>query len=127
MGDPVLILELARALIACNGLVVDQDIMIKFSGIRPGEKLYEELACDDDRTRPTGHPKIRVWELPAADPAVIAQGLRNLADAAQGSAQDAIASLVRWVPEYQPQGASSAAAPRLRLVPADEPSAVEAA
>ena len=68
MGEPVRILDLARELIRRNGLEPDEDIEIRFTGIRPGEKLYEELACDDEQTRPTAHEKIRVWQLPPADP-----------------------------------------------------------
>jgi FlaA1/EpsC-like NDP-sugar epimerase len=136
MGEPVLILELARELILRNGLVPGEDIEIRFSGVRPGEKLYEELARDDEQTRPTGHPKIRVWQLPAADPARVAEGLSDLAAAARGSAADAVAALARWVPEYRrdasadstagpPQAdstrASSGPAPRLRLVTSEAP------
>ena len=139
MGQPVLILDLARELIVRNGLVPEQDIMIRFSGVRPGEKLYEELARDDEQTRLTGHPKIRVWELPPADPARVAQGLDDLAAAARGSASDAVNALSRWVPEYRRDGirqepvaaTGSGQAPRLRLVaseaPANDAAAVEAA
>src|SRR4051795_7802298 len=48
MGRPVRILDLARELIARNGLVPGEDVHIRFTGVRPGEKLYEELACDDE-------------------------------------------------------------------------------
>jgi FlaA1/EpsC-like NDP-sugar epimerase len=101
MGQPVLILELARELILRNGLVPGEDIDIRFSGVRPGEKLHEELARDDEQTRPTGHPRIRVWQLPPADPARVAEGLIDLAVAGQGSASDAVEALSRWVPEYR--------------------------
>ena len=152
MGQPVLILDLARELIVRNGLVPGQDIAIRFSGVRPGEKLYEELARDDEQTRPTGHPKISVWQLPPADPARVAQGLSELAVAAQGSGADVVAALSRSVPEYQPDAkawgsagstgstsspqasfppAASAQAPVLRLVSSEAPtiggSTVEAA
>ena len=104
MGQPVLILELARELIHRNGLVPGQDILIRFSGVRPGEKLHEELARDDEQTRPTVHSKIRVWQLPPADRGRVAQGLSELAVAAQGSASDAVGALSRWVPEYRREG-----------------------
>jgi FlaA1/EpsC-like NDP-sugar epimerase len=128
MGQPVLILDLARELIVRNGLVPGQDIAIRFSGVRPGEKLYEELARDDERTRPTGHPKIRVWQLPPAERARVAEGLADLAAAAQGSAADAVTALSRWVPEYRrsasPSGSTSPQAGQeltrqLRLVPSE--------
>src|SRR5206468_2318377 len=84
MGSPVRILDLARELIRRNGLRPETDIEIRFSGIRPGEKLYEELACDDEQTRPTGHPKIRVWQLPPANVQQVNRGLEILATAAHG-------------------------------------------
>ena len=61
MGDPVKIVDLARNLILLSGLKPEQDIKIQFTGMRPGEKLYEELntACED--TAPTAHEKIRIF------------------------------------------------------------------
>ena len=102
MGSPVRILDLAEQLIRRNGLRPGDDVHIRFSGVRPGEKLYEELAGDDERTRPTMHPKIRVWELPAADPAQVAEGLDLLARAAQGTRDVAVEALRRCVPEFRP-------------------------
>ncbi len=58
MGEPVKIVDLARDLIRLSGLPEDA-IEISFTGIRPGEKLYEELYFDDEETLPTAHPKLR--------------------------------------------------------------------
>ena len=58
MGEPVKIVDLARDLIRLSGLPEDS-IEISFTGIRPGEKLYEELYFDDEETLPTAHPKLR--------------------------------------------------------------------
>ncbi len=58
MGEPVKIVDLARDLIRLSGLPEDS-IEIAFTGIRPGEKLYEELYFDDEETLPTAHPKLR--------------------------------------------------------------------
>ncbi len=69
MGEPVRILDLARELIARHGLVEGRDIDIRITGVRPGEKLYEELSCVDEAIVPTPHEKIHVWQLPPADPA----------------------------------------------------------
>jgi FlaA1/EpsC-like NDP-sugar epimerase len=59
MGEPVRIVDLARNMIRLSGKSEDQ-IAIAFTGLRPGEKLYEELLADSEFTRPTHHPKIRV-------------------------------------------------------------------
>ena len=102
MGSPVRILDLARELIARNGLREGEDIEIRFCGVRPGEKLNEELAADGEATRPTMHPKIRVWQLPPADATHVARGLEILGEAVLGSNADAIGALRRCVPEYRP-------------------------
>ncbi len=109
MGQPVRILDLANELIRRNGLRPDKDIAIQFTGIRPGEKLFEELATADEITRPTAHPQIRIWQLSPADPRQMQQMMELLATAVEGSANDAVAALAQCVPEYQP--ASRAAAP----------------
>jgi FlaA1/EpsC-like NDP-sugar epimerase len=106
MGSPVRILDLARELIQRNGLRPHDDIEIRFCGVRPGEKLNEELAGDGEQTRPTMHPKIRVWQLPPADPRQVTRGLEILADAVGGSNEDAVVALRRCVPEYRPAGIS---------------------
>ncbi len=61
MGEPVNILDLARNLITLSGLRPDEDIRIQFTGIRPGEKLYEELGTGLEDTLPTSHEKIRIF------------------------------------------------------------------
>jgi FlaA1/EpsC-like NDP-sugar epimerase len=60
MGEPVKIVDLARNLILLSGLKPDEDITIQFTGVRPGEKLYEELSTMLDQTAPTAHEKIRI-------------------------------------------------------------------
>jgi len=61
MGEPIKILDLARKLVLLSGLRPDRDIRIEFSGVRPGEKLFEELQTEDEESRATPHPKIRVF------------------------------------------------------------------
>lgn len=60
MGEPVKILDLAKKMIRLAGFVPDVDIMIKFTGLRPGEKLYEELLNKKEITKETHHPKIMI-------------------------------------------------------------------
>ena len=70
MGEPVKVLDLARNLILLSGLKPDTDIKIEFTGLRPGEKLYEELSTILEDTAPTAHEKIRIYTgsgVPEAD------------------------------------------------------------
>jgi len=135
MGAQVRIMDLAVELIRRNGLRPHKDVEIRFTGIRPGEKLYEELANDDEQTRPTAHDKIRVWQLPAGNAQQVARGLEILSAAAvSGSSKEAVNALARCVPEYQsPQGAGTiladrrASPPTLRLTPPTVDPSVEAA
>lgn len=100
MGEPVKIVDLARKMIHLSGYT-DGEIRIEFSGLRPGEKLYEELLADAERTQPTPHPKLRI----ARARAVEAEFLLNLQVwLAEASQSDALVreTLRRWVPEYTP-------------------------
>lgn len=59
MGQPIRIVDLAKQMIRLSGYDPDVEIKIKFTGLRPGEKLFEELLMDDEKTLPTSHPKVR--------------------------------------------------------------------
>ena len=65
MGEPVKIVDLARNLILLSGLRPDEDIRIEFTGIRPGEKLCEELRTFEESTLPTRHTKVKVFAGPS--------------------------------------------------------------
>jgi FlaA1/EpsC-like NDP-sugar epimerase len=107
MGEPIQILELAEEMICRYGLKPGDDIAIEFTGIRPGEKLYEELACADEQTRPTSHPKIRVWQLPRATRQQVDRMLEILSAAIDVDRTQVVAALRECVAEYTPDGDQS--------------------
>jgi FlaA1/EpsC-like NDP-sugar epimerase len=108
MGEPVKIVDLARDLIRLSGLS-EGDIKIVFTGLRPGEKLYEELLANDETTLPTPHPKLRVMRADAPPEAAwVAETVRWLETARTLAADEVRAGLAARIPEYQPASASSA-------------------
>ena len=84
MGQPVRILELARDLIRLSGLRPDVDIKIEFTGVRPGEKINEELHYASEARRPTAHAKISVSESDAAPPLLLSAVDRLIRLACEG-------------------------------------------
>ena len=102
MGEPMRILDLARQMIARAGLVEGKDIELRITGVRPGEKLFEELARDDERTRATRHAKIRVWDLPRRDAAAIDAMLATLRGAVDAPRDESVAALRGALDEYRP-------------------------
>ena len=83
MGEPVRIVDLARDLITLSGLRPDDDMDIVFTGVRPGEKLFEELELSGEQIAKTRHPKIYIGKLNAYPPEEVAGALRFLADLAR--------------------------------------------
>ena len=106
MGEPVKIAELAKMMIRLSGADEDR-IRIEYTGLRPGEKLYEELLADDESTLPTPHPKLRVAKARAAEPGWYAECLVWLADAGLHDEATVKRQLKTWVPEYQPEWAAT--------------------
>jgi FlaA1/EpsC-like NDP-sugar epimerase len=103
MGKPVKIVDLARDLIRLSGYVPDEDIAIEFSGIRPGEKLFEELSFDSEKATKTRHPKIFVGTFRPYPWEAVERGLERLHALSEGSAPNAIRSAFQeLVPEYAP-------------------------
>ena len=101
MGEPVKIIDLARDMIRLSGFSED-DIRIEISGLRPGEKLFEELLADSETTLPTPHAKLRISRANGApDEAWLAALDVWLAEPFRQSAE-VKQSLRQWVPEYQP-------------------------
>ena len=112
MGEPVKIVDLARDMIRLSDLS-ESEIRIVYTGLRPGEKLFEELLADDEHTRPTPHPKLRIAKAREVDPDWL-QGLLEWLRAAERIPGDSEVrrDLKRWVPEYQSQ-----VRPKLTAVP----------
>ncbi|WP_321531305.1 nucleoside-diphosphate sugar epimerase/dehydratase [uncultured Desulfuromonas sp.] len=103
MGEPVKILHLAEELIRLSGKVPYDDIDIVFSGLRPGEKLYEELLLDGEGIKPTTHEKICVAQSVTENDALLNAQLEHLFEAARKmDLRLTVDLLEKVVPEYQP-------------------------
>jgi FlaA1/EpsC-like NDP-sugar epimerase len=104
MGEPVKIADLASRMIELAGLKVGEDIEIEYTGLRPGEKLYEEVLSTKENTIPTSNEKIHVAKVRQYDYAVVAEQIASLS---QSAAEVDIPSTVRLmksiVPEYKSQ------------------------
>jgi FlaA1/EpsC-like NDP-sugar epimerase len=100
MGEPVRIADLARDMIRLSGLD-ENDIKIVYTGLRPGEKLYEEVLAADENSLPTPHPKLRIARArpaPADLPDQLAPWLECEALPDDATVRT---DLMRWIPEYQ--------------------------
>jgi FlaA1/EpsC-like NDP-sugar epimerase len=102
MGEPVKIAELARQLIRLSGLG-ENDIRIVYTGLRPGEKLYEELLADAEHSLPTPHAKLRVARARAPEGAALLEEVLAWLGAPAAPDADSVRERLRaWVPEYAP-------------------------
>lgn len=104
MGEPVKIVELAEKMIRLSGYEPDVDIQIKFTGLRPGEKLYEELLIDEDNLKKTDKDRIFVAQQTGVDSAKIQETVQKLIEEAYDETQDIRSYIKELVPEYAPQG-----------------------
>jgi O-antigen biosynthesis protein WbqV len=110
MGQPVGILDLARQMIRLAGQRPEEDVKIVFTGLRPGEKLAEELVGARERLAPTAVPGVNLASGPrAAQWPLLRAGIEELAEAARaGREGQVIAILQRLVPDYVPAGSDAA-------------------
>ena len=102
MGEPVKIVDLARDLIRLSGFS-EEEIPIEFTGLRPGEKLYEELLADNEMTLPTPHAKLRVAKAESAPEDAWIGDLAQWLETPPADVAGIKAGLARFVPEYLPQ------------------------
>jgi FlaA1/EpsC-like NDP-sugar epimerase len=103
MGEPLSILKLAEELIRLSGLVPYEDIDITFTGLRPGEKLFEEINLEGEGIMPTAHEKIKVLSSVHHDPRWLADEMEKLfVEAKLSDVHGMMKSLRRLVPEFKP-------------------------
>jgi len=101
MGDPVKIVDLAKRMIEMAGLVPDKDIMIEYIGLRPGEKLYEELLNDKEVTKPTDHKKITIAKVRQYDLDKVDLAVKSIVDAAlEVNVPSTVMAMKHLVPEF---------------------------
>ncbi len=105
MGEPVRILDLAENLIRLSGYKVDEDIKIEFTGLRPGEKLYEELLMSEEGLTDTENKLIHVGKPVDFDERLFYVQLNHLKQAVESECDDVRALIQEIVPTYTPKGA----------------------
>lgn len=101
MGEPVKISDLAKKMIRLSGFT-EREIPIKTIGLRPGEKLYEEVLSDEENTTETHHPKINIAKVRPVSHDLVVDGCNLLLDALlEGSEYDLVGQMKRMVPEFK--------------------------
>ncbi len=101
MGEPVKIIDLANRMIEMAGLIPNLDIHIEYTGLRPGEKLFEELLNEEETTLPTNHQKIKVAKVMTYESAYVQDMIRDIVDNAKKmNLETAIIQMKELIPEY---------------------------
>ena len=102
MGKSIKIVDLAKNMIRLAGLIPGKDIEIKYTGLRPGEKLYEELLNKEENTIPTYHPKIMIAKVKRYNYEDVSYKINNLIQKADENDNLSIVALMKdIVPEYK--------------------------
>ena len=101
MGEPVRIVDLARDLIKLSGADPDK-IAVVFTGLRPGEKLFEELLASEEATKPTPHPKLRIAQAREVNRDLVGQMVTWCESDRVADDAEVRARLKAWIPEYMP-------------------------
>lgn len=101
MGEPVKILDLARRMIKLSGFQPDIDIKVQFTGLRPGEKLFEELLSDNTKTLATPHEKILISKDPTVEFIYIENKIKLIAEVSEDNRKEEVVKLLKQiVPEF---------------------------
>ncbi|QJW88191.1 polysaccharide biosynthesis protein [Spirosoma taeanense] len=101
MGQPVRIADLARQMIRLSGYEVDKEVVLRFTGLRPGEKLFEELLNTTESTLPTHHPKIKIARLHTPDADWLQQAMFRLKAALRADDNLGLVNILKeFIPEY---------------------------
>jgi len=102
MGKPIKILDLAKEMVKLSGLQLDKDITIVFTGMRPGEKLFEEMLTAEEGTIATQNQKIFMAKMSATNPEALEVVLKRLATAANENNKEKILDILKeLVPHYK--------------------------
>lgn len=110
MGEPIKVVDLARNMIRLSGLVPDEDVEIRFTGLRPGEKLFEEIMTQGENILPTYHEKIKIFQGQRLKRAAIADWIAELERLLERrEVQPVIDHLAALAPEYVPRKAAAVA------------------
>jgi FlaA1/EpsC-like NDP-sugar epimerase len=119
MGQPVRIAQLAEDMIRLSGLRPGDDVEVRYTGIRPGEKLYEELVTTGEHVAPTAHPRVFVTRAPDLRGAALASALANVLAAARAGEGERVVALLRGAVPCAPEaeGGTPAVPVRGSLVP----------
>ena len=97
MGEPVKIKDLAENLIRLSGFIPGEDIKIQYTGLRPGEKLYEEILLDEEGMKKTKSKKIYIGEPIQFDTKKLQESLTKLYDAARDDDKDRVEELIAQI------------------------------
>ncbi len=127
MGEPVRIIDLATDMIRLSGLEVGRDVEIVFTGLRPGEKLFEELHYADAKYLPTRHPKILVLGDARRNLKELRASVDRLLNLGDSDSRRIVEFLRELVPEYKPGVTSPYADNAAQLTPGSDETPVDAA
>ena len=104
MGESVKILDLAKKMLNLYGLTIGKDIRLNYTGLRPGEKLYEELLSDKENTLPTHHPQIMIAKVQEHDTEKVKSEIKKLLELlVTNNDSDIVKQMKKLVPEFKSQ------------------------